>query len=145
MDAGYNKSHLDTLSGLAYFAAFELVEGERSIYVSNVHAVNAGFRAALTKRVDLHAGYSRVQDTGDGRDSPWAPVSGIGPGSANPLFLAVQTFPVTYQSPMLRASIELHPKFIWNIGYQYYHYRERFFTIQDYRAHTGYTSVVWSF
>jgi len=33
----------------------------------------------------------------------------------------------------------------WNVGYQYYGFREQFYPDQNFRAHTGYTSVLWSF
>jgi hypothetical protein len=33
----------------------------------------------------------------------------------------------------------------WNLGYQYYDYAERVLAVQNYRAHTGFLSVLWSF
>ena len=145
VDAGYQKIHLDTLSGIRYFVGFEPVEGERSIFISNIHAVNAGLRVALTSRLELYAGYNRVQDTGDGRSNPSNPPPGSPDGSALAAFRAAQTFPLTYQSPLARLSLKLHPRLKWNFGYQFYHYKEDFLVLQNYRAHTGYTSVVWSF
>jgi hypothetical protein len=145
IDAGYNKMHLGTVSGIAYFAGFQLVEGERSIYLSNVHTLNIGLRLVLSDRIELYTGYSRVQDTGDGRDSAAEPPDGSDPGSELPAFVAFQTFPLTYQSPLARLTIKLIPRMNWNIGYQHYHYNETFVGLQNYRAHTGYTSVVWSF
>jgi hypothetical protein len=46
---------------------------------------------------------------------------------------------------MARLSIRITPKVRWNAGYQYYGYREDFSAAQNYRAHTGYSSVSWSF
>ncbi len=46
---------------------------------------------------------------------------------------------------MARLSIKLHERVRWNAGYQYYGYREQFSTAQDYRANTGYTSLLWAF
>jgi hypothetical protein len=60
----------------------------------------------------------------------------------------VQTFPLTYHSPLARVSIRITPKIRWNAGWQFYRYREEFGVIgylQNYRANTGYTSVLWSF
>ena len=40
------------------------------------------------------------------------------------------------------------PKIHWNAGWQFYRYREGFGLLgylPNYRAHTGYTSVSWSF
>jgi hypothetical protein len=59
--------------------------------------------------------------------------------------LAAQTFPLRYLSPSARLSIRITPKLRWNVGYQYYGYREDFSAVQNYRAHTGYSSVSWSF
>jgi hypothetical protein len=58
LDAGYQKLHLDTLTGLAYFLNFQLIEGDRSYYVSNVHAAHAGVRLALIPKLDLFTGFS---------------------------------------------------------------------------------------
>ncbi len=141
LDAGYSKQHLDTLSGLAYFAG-DLVENEASLYVSNVHTGYATARVTLRQRIDLSAGFTRVQDNGDGRATP---ISGSAGGSPRAAFRLAQTFPLTYQSPQARLSIRLHDKIRWNVGYQLYHYREDFRTDQNYRAHTGFTSLLWSF
>jgi hypothetical protein len=140
-DGSYNKLHLNTISGIAYFLQGELVNGN-SVYISNIHAVNAGVRINIRRRVDLYAGYSRVQDVGDGRSRN----SGISAPnvSVDPFFLA-QTFPLSYSSPLARLSFKLNTKVRWNIGYQYYRYNEEFFDRQNYRANTGYTSVTWAF
>jgi len=97
--------------------------------------------------VDLYAGYSHVQDTGDGRSNPF----GSGTGTDIPEFQRAQTFPLKFQSPLGRLSVKLSNRIRWNVGFQYYGYHEDFFTGQNflpdqaYRAHTGYTSVLWSF
>jgi hypothetical protein len=64
------------------------------------------------------------------------------------LLESVQTFPITYHSPMGRVSIRITEKVRWNAGWQFYNYAEQFhlFTYnQNFRAHTGFTSVLWSF
>jgi len=148
-DAGYSKLHLDTVTGIAYFAAGSLVENNRSIYVSNLHSGNFGLRAALRKRADLYIGYSIVRDTGDGRPQSAvipAPPLASDPNALQPFFVA-QTFPLSYQSPQARFSLKLSNRLRWNLGYQHYAYREDFYplTYQNYRAHTGYSSLLWSF
>jgi len=140
LDAGYSKLHLDTVSGMAYFAA-GLVEGQRSYYVSNLHAAHGGVRVAIRERADLWLGYTRVQDTGDGRRA--AAASSRGPEIL--AFRIAQVFPLSFESPMARFSMRLRGKLRWNAGYQHYRYGEEFFRPQNYRAHTGYTSVLWSF
>jgi len=64
------------------------------------------------------------------------------------LLYTVQTFPLWYQSPMARISVRLHEKLRWNFGYQYYGYKEEFglnSVNENFRANTGYTSLLWSF
>jgi hypothetical protein len=147
LDAGYAKQHLDTLTGLAYFIDFNLIENDRSLYLSNLHAGNLGLRFSSGSRADWYFGYSIVRDTGDGRAGPSAgpvyPATGI--GATPDAFRAVQTFPLRYESPWARISIRIHAKLRWNFGYQHYRYREDFLAIQNYRAHTGFSSLSWSF
>ena len=64
------------------------------------------------------------------------------------LLSSVQTFPFSYQAPFARVSIRITPKIRWNAGYQFYNYAEDFHLFgynQNFRAHTGFTSVLWSF
>ena len=141
LDTGYSKIHLDTLTGLAYFASFDFVNTDRSLYVSNLHNVHLTGRVQIAKHVDLFVGYLRTQDTGDGRSALATP----GRFTAAPAFQAAQTFPVLFHSPLFRVSVRLHERVRWNFGYQHYDYNERFLALQNYRAHTGYTSLLWSF
>ena len=82
-------------------------------------------------------------DAGDGRGT-LAPQA----SSVAQVFYNVQTFPLTYQTPLVRVSVKLTEKLRYNLGYQYYGYHEDFGVLsvnQNYRAHTGYTSLLWSF
>ncbi|MES1260252.1 MAG: hypothetical protein ABUS49_00855, partial [Acidobacteriota bacterium] len=141
----YSKLHLDTIGGIDFFAGAPRtveVTGQQSIYISNIHAANVGLRIAIRKYADLYVGYNLTKDTGDGRAlvAPSTTVAGI---LAN-----AQTFPLTFQTPLGRLSVRINEKLRWNLGYQYYGYKEDFglfATNQNYRAHTGYTSLLWSF
>ena len=56
------------------------------------------------------------------------------------LLESVQTFPLTYQTPLVRLSLKLTEKLRYNVGYQYYGYHEEFgllSTNQSYRAGTA--------
>jgi hypothetical protein len=141
IDASYTKLHLNTLGGISYFSEGVNVTGEDSYYISNIHTGTLGAHFTILKRADLFAGYSHVQDTGDGRATP----DGAGLYSALPAFQAAQTFPLRYLSPSVRLSVRITPKLRWNAGYQYYGYREQFSTAQDYQANTGFTSLAFSF
>jgi hypothetical protein len=143
LDTSYTKLHLDTVGGLQFFAPARET-GFDSIFVSNIHAANAGVRFAIGRRADLFAGYTITKDTGDGRPTA-APAGATG---AAALLDSVQTFPLTYESPMARVSVRITPKLRWNAAWQYYGYNEQFQLFayyENYHAHTGFTSLLWSF
>ncbi len=148
LDASYTHLHLDTVGALQFFAGTsfpQLQTAFSSIYVSNIHAANLGVRFSVAKRADLFLGYAITKDTGDGRATA-VPASVTDPVQAQ--LDAFQTFPLTYQAPMARVSVKITPKMRWNAGYQYYGYNEQFQLYsyqQNYHAHTGYTSLLWSF
>jgi hypothetical protein len=148
IDASYNRQHLDSSSNIVFFAGVNTPVrqvGYRSDFISNIHAANLGVRFAIGRRADLYAGYSITKDTGDGRATA-VPADTTNPIQA--LLDSVQTFPLTYQSPLARLSIRIGPKLRWNAGYQYYGYGETFGLLsyyQNFHAHTGYTSILWSF
>ena len=147
LDAGYTKLHLDTASGIDFFSG----TGSRlaatpgtSVYISNIHAVNLGARIGVMRRAELYLGYSLTRDAGDGRAALVKP----GDTGAQAVLDSVQTFPLSYQTPLARLSVKLRPKLSWNLGWQFYRYRQDFALIsilQNYRAHTGYSSLQWSF
>ena len=142
IDGGYTKTHLDTLTGLFYFASFQQVAGDRSYYVSNLHSAFANVRATVKDKADLIFSYSRVQDTGDGRSS----LTGANTTyTASNTFSSFQTYPLSFHSPAARISLRLHERLRANFGYQYYGYDEKFLLTQAYRAHTGFASLLWSF
>ncbi|MBV8818209.1 MAG: hypothetical protein JO022_07610, partial [Acidobacteriaceae bacterium] len=140
-DAGYSRLHVYSLGGIAYFANSQLVQGDSSLYLSNINAVNLDMRLGWKKRVDFFVGFNRVQDVGDGRANPL----GSGTASTLTLFQAAQTFPMHFDSPQGRISVRLSERLRWNLGYQYYGYREKFYLSQGYRANTGYSSLTFSF
>jgi hypothetical protein len=146
-DAAYSKLHLDTIGGIVFFAgpasAVSLFSNMQSVYISNLHAVSVDARLSLGRRADLYLGYNLTKDTGDGRGSLAAQ-----PDPVTQLLYNVQTYPLTYQTPLARVSWRLNERLRFNVGYQYYGYREEFGllgTNQGYRANTGYTSLLWSF
>jgi len=147
IDAGYNKMHLDTVGGIAYRVsppAGTLITGERSLFFSNLHTVYSGIRFLILKdRVEVYAGLTRVEDKGDGR----ATAAGALIGSPRTVFQVVQTFPLTYESPVGRVSLKINNRLRWNAGYQYYGYRQEFNQNPNlnYGANTGYTSLSFAF
>ena len=145
IDAGYAKLHLDTLGTLNYFAQYQspgnVLVPDRSYYISNLHNANVAAHFVIGNRVDVSLGVSHVQDTGDGRATPF----GTTPYGKLPVFQAAQTFPLRFTSPQGKVSLRINEKLRWNVGYQRYAYSQEFSLAQNFRAHTGYTSILWSF
>ena len=142
VNAGYAKLHTDTLSGISYFASQRRQTGLYS-YLSNLHSIYLNSHVSIRKRVDLLAGLSRVEDTADNGNGA------LYQATNRPFFYSAETFPMAFTSPLARISVKLHAKVRWNAAYQYYGYRQNFATriipSQGYRAHTGYTSLIWAF
>ncbi|MBS1832291.1 MAG: hypothetical protein JST65_06250 [Acidobacteria bacterium] len=145
IQGGYSKLHTDTLSGIAYFANFRAQTGTYA-YLSNIHTGYLTVHSTVAKRVDLLAGFSRVQDVADGVDRNGG---SLYQATERPFYYSAETFPMAFSSPMGRVSLRLHERLRWNAAYQYYGYRQSFASLiipnQGYRAHTGYTSLSWSF
>uniref|UniRef100_Q01RS4 Uncharacterized protein n=1 Tax=Solibacter usitatus (strain Ellin6076) TaxID=234267 RepID=Q01RS4_SOLUE len=146
VDASYVKLHLDTVSGVAYFAGIgrPTLQTATTFYRSNIHAGNLGVRYAFRKKADLYVGYTITQDTGDGRPTATGNVTDPAPA----LLASVQQFPLSYQSPLARVSVVITPKIRWNVGYQFYNYNEKFGVLgfyQNFHANTGFSSVTWMF
>jgi len=132
---------------MAFFAgpasAVSLFSNLQTVYISNLHALNLNVRLNLGPRADLYLGYGLTKDTGDGRGS-----LAVQPDPVTQLFYNVQTYPLSYQTPLARISWKLSERLRFNVGYQYYGYHEQFGLFgynQGYRANTGYTSLLWSF
>ena len=144
-DATYARLHLDTLGGIAFFAGSprpQLVDDRQSLYISNIHSGTFGARVAFARKADLFVGYNITRDVGDGRNGAFS----LDPVSS--LLYSVQTFPLNYQSPLARVSYKWNDKLRFNVGFQYYGYKEDFGLLRvndNYRANTGYASVLWSF
>ena len=141
IDAAYSKLHLDTLGGTAYFVSRQNVTSATQ-YVSNIHSASLAARFDFRGRADVAVGFSHTLDSGAGIDlNRVVPVVSPTPPTATVL----QTFPLMFSSPMAKLSVRISEKIRWNAGYQYYAYKEDFANRQNYRANTGYTSILWAF
>jgi len=134
VDASFAKLHIDSLTGIQYFATGQLT-ADHSWYLSNIYSGTLGMTFNIRNRVSLFAGYSTIQDVGGDPRFP----------TATPPFYDVQTFPLVFDSPLARISVRLRERLRWNAGYQFYRYREDLQSFQNYRANTGYTSLSFSF
>jgi hypothetical protein len=149
IDAGYAKLHYNSLGGIDFFVSQQLTSGQ-SLYISNIHTANLMAHFTILKRADLLVGYSHTQDVGDGRSvatgTPVPAVAPVLPPPGVPIqFFAAQTLPLRFESPQARLSIRINRQIRWNAGYQYYGYNEKFSSLQDFRAQTGFSSLSFAF
>jgi len=149
LDGGYTWLHLDTAAGI--FNLFQADRQEppaaRSYYASNLHTLNFGGRFQPHERVTLYLGYALAKDTADGRSSLTVE-GGVTPAYPNFALAGSNvfvSFPLTWQSPQARLTLQVRERLQWNFGWQYYAYGERFSSAQNFHAHTGYSSLRWSF
>lgn len=149
LDGGYTFLAADTSAGVFNLLSTATPEEFplRTVYTSNLHTLNFGGRFQPHERVTAYLGYSLAKDTGDDFDRPLLPER---VDAAYPAFSLDQgtffvSFPLTYQSPQARLSVQLTERLGWNFGWQLYDYAERFTGVQDYRAHVGYSSFRWTF
>jgi hypothetical protein len=82
------------------------------------------------ERFSAFASYRISKDTGQGDRLSDIP---------NRLF--VGSYPLNFQTPEARLVFKLSRNIDWNVGYQYYAYKERFSNAQNYRAHLPNTSL----
>lgn len=85
------------------------------------------------RRVSLFASYRINDDRGQGDRVSTRPQD------------IITSYPIRYQSPEIKLAIKLTNKIDWNLGYQYYDYKERLAAPQNYNAHLPYTSVRFYF
>lgn len=91
------------------------------------------------KRVSVFASYRINDDNGQGDRIAARPED------------IISSYPIRYQSPEVRLAIRLNKYVDWNVGYQYYDYKERqtqplwIGWEQNYNAHLPYTSLRFYF
>jgi hypothetical protein len=108
--------------------------GNSQYYMRN-HFFYVNTSVQITPRIMLYATYRINKDTGQG-DRIQNPLAVPG--------LLITSYPMSYQSPEARLSVKLNRWLDWNVGYQYYNYRESPLVSlfpQNYHAHLPYTSL----
>lgn len=117
----------------------------RSEYYVRDHFAYLDVSARPHRRLSLYAAYRISKDTGQG-DIPLADGYPLLLASSQTITLSqpeniILSYPMQMQSPEVKAAFRINDRVDWNIGYQYFSYRERFQTVQNYRAHLPYTSL----
>jgi hypothetical protein len=57
----------------------------------------------------------------------------------------ITSYPMRFQSPEIKLALRLTDNIDWNLGYQYFDYKERFTNPQNYNAHLPFTSLRFYF
>lgn len=127
-NSGYTYQHLTSESKVIVPVSGQRLEGLSQYFIRD-HSVFFDVFARPTNRVSLFASYRINKDNGQG-DLTTALAQNI-----------FSSYPIQFQSPEVRMSIRINNNIDWNVGYQYYDYKERFQTVQNYRAHLPYTSL----
>lgn len=93
------------------------------------------------KRLGLFAAYRMNKDKGQG-DRTGVLVPNPFPVTGLPVYSNwVDSYPMSFTTPEVKAVIRINRRVDWNIGYQYYKYDDERITTQNYRAHLPYTSL----
>lgn len=117
----------------------------RSEYYVRDHFAYLDVSAQPHRRLSLYAAYRISKDTGQG-DRPLTNPYPILLASNQTIVLSqpeniILSYPMQLQSPEVKAAFRISDRIDWNLGYQYFNYRERFQSVQNYRVHLPYTSL----
>ena len=127
VSSGYNYNHQTSYTPIivpagGYFNGF-------SQFFARDHYAYLDVSLKPAKRVSLYASYRISRDFGQGNRVSTLVQNIIG------------SYPMQFQSPEFRAAFRITRNLDWNIGYQYYDYRDIQTPTQNYRAHLPYTSL----
>jgi hypothetical protein len=104
-----------------------------SQYFMRDHYVFFDVSAKPFERLSFFASYRISLDKGQD-DIPSPPISLATPN-------LITSYPMQMQSPEFRAVIKLTHHMDWNVGYQYYDYKDAQTPYMNYRVHLPYTSL----
>ena len=133
-NSGFTKTHISSDVAIIFFFAGVRQQGRSRYFVNDTFGF-LNINAQLHKRASLYAGYRIHKDFGQGDR-----VSGI-QGAVLTRPEIITSYPMQFQSPEFRLAVKLHERLDWNVGYQYFDFKERFGNRQFYQAHLPYTSL----
>ena len=143
INTGYTYTHL-TSFGIAIVSITRPIAPttwrvpDYTLYLVRDHNAYFDVVARPHKKVSLYASYRISKDLGQGdRVAPTLIdlANNIYPNKL------LGSYPMQLQTPEFRAAFRITNNIDWNLGYQYFNYREKFQTTQDYKIHTPYTSL----
>ena len=134
-NAGYNYNWVNSDAIVNYFyLAVQHPTGHSQYFVRN-NFFYIDTVAHLGRRATLYAAYRINKDLGQG--------SRLADPTGSPGVL-VTSYPMSFQSPEGRLAFKISNRIDWNVGYQYYNYRESPLVgprPQNYHAHMPYGSL----
>lgn len=127
-NAGYTYRHMTANTAIQVSVATGRVFGFSQYFVRDNYA-NLDVSAKPHKRVSFFGSYRINLDRGQGTRF-----------SALPQFI-ITSYPMKMQSPEFRIAFRITRNVDWNVGYQYFKYRDDQTLTQNYKAHLPYTSL----
>jgi hypothetical protein len=125
---GYTYNHLTAETNIIVPINGVRLEGISQYFVRNGYFF-FDVNARPIKRLALFASYRLDDDDGQG-DRVSTRAQDI-----------VTSYPMRLHSPEVRIAFRVNKYIDWNVGYQYYDYKENFPNAQNYHAHMPYTSL----
>jgi hypothetical protein len=128
LSTGYTRTHITSEAIVIGFVAGVRQQGLTRYFVRDDYAFLSAYVQPIS-RVSLYGSYRIHRDRGQGdRVSP-------------PPGIFLSSYPYQFQSPEARLAIKLHDRVDFNLGYQYFDFKERFVNSQFYQAHLPYGSL----
>ena len=132
LSGGYTHLRVTSIAGILLPITGQRRVGE-SQYFSRDNFFFFNLFVRPQSRITLYAGYRINKDPGQG--------DRVSPSNV----ILIDSYPMTFQSPEARIAVKLNRNVEWNVGYEYFNYRDRFFPIQSYNSHLPYTSLRFYF
>jgi hypothetical protein len=133
-NSGFTKTHITSDAAIVFFFNGVRQQGRSRYFVNDTFGF-INMYAQLHKRASLYASYSIHKDFGQGDR-----VSGL-QGAVLTRPELITSYPVQFQTPEFRLAVRLNDRLDWNVGYQYFDFKEKFVNQQFYQAHLPYTSL----
>jgi hypothetical protein len=138
LDTGYTHTHMTSDAVIVFFApapgttspSVRTVGLSRYFVRDEFAFINTSIQ--MHQRASLFAGYRIHRDRGQGNRA------------SSPSVL-IGSYPMQFSTPEFRLAVRLHNRVDWNVGYQYFDFKEKFVNRQFYQAHLPYTSLRFYF
>ncbi len=125
---GYTYRYLTSYTPIIVPVTNVLRQGSSQFFVRD-HYGFAEVTARVSSRLSFFGAYRVSRDLGQGSRS------------SSTIENLITSYPMRFDTPEVRAAIRLNRNIDWNIGYQYYNYKDIQTSFQNYRAHLPYTSI----